>query len=221
MKHCKKCNMNVRGTSDYCPLCQSSLSGSADGSRDPFPFITTLYKRHNLFFRLLIFGSIAASAILLLINCLIPTRIFWSLFAVGGILCFWLYLAVAVRKRHNIPKSILYQTVLIVVLAVLWDYLTGWRNWSLDYVIPFLFIGTSIALSVTAKVMRMKLDDYFFYLFIHILFGIIPLIFLLTHRVNVLYPSLACVTFSVISLAGLAVFKGEKIVEEFKNRFQL
>ena len=64
----------------------------------------------------------------------------------------WLSLALAVRKRKNIPKGMLYQVALLSIICMIWDFATGWNGWSIDYVpvsythlkLPVLHDGTGL-----------------------------------------------------------------------------
>ena len=54
-------------------------------------------------------------------------------------------LSVAYTKRRNILKNEMWQLLLVTVLSIIWDHLTGWRGWSLDFIFPF---GALAVLSV-------------------------------------------------------------------------
>ncbi len=221
MKYCDKCKVKIAGDREKCPLCQGMVTDIGGPSREVFPKIPTVYRQHNLLFRLLIFASIVAGVVSVAINLLLPQAGWWSLFVLLGIGCMWVSLFFAVRKRHNIPKNIMYQVVFVSGLSVIWDLVTHWRGWSIDYVIPSACFLAMISLAVLFKVMKMPVRDYLIYFALDGLFGIVPIIFFLTGCLNVLYPSLICVAVSVISLAALAVFAGENMLAELKRRLHL
>lgn len=112
-------------------------------------------RRYHFFFRLLIFCSVAAAVVSVILNLALRSEVWWSLFVVGGIGCFWLGTAIAVSKRRNIPKNILYQVVFLSVCAVLWDVSTHWHKWSINYVIPIACTLAMLSLGTIAKVMRL------------------------------------------------------------------
>lgn len=221
MKYCDKCKASVVGGRKYCPLCQSALRPLDDHNEETFPFIPTIYRQHNVFIRLIILASIAAGVISVVINILIPQSGFWSVFVVLGIICMWISLAVAVRKRSNVPKSILYQVVLVCLLAVFWDFLTKWHGWSIDYVIPIVCVCAMSAMAISAKILGQRIEDYIIYLLIDVLFSIVPVIFIITGCLHVLYPSLICVAASIISFATLLLFDGEHIRQELRRRLHM
>lgn len=221
MKFCDKCGVTVEGNRQACPLCQAELRVLDGRSEETFPVIPTVYKKHNLFFRILIFISVAACVISVLINVMVPTSVWWSLFVLAGIGCMWVTLAIVVNKRRNIPKCMLYHAVLLSAFGVLWDVFTGWRGWSLDYVVPIACITAMIVMSITCRVLKLHLEEYVIYLIIAAFFGIVPIVFLLVGCLNVILPSLLCVGASILSVAALCIFEGERMIAELKRRLHL
>lgn len=223
MKTCDKCKVKITGSTPECPLCQGPLR--EDGVPDPrgeiFPQIPTVLHKHSLFFKILILVSAVAAIVCVTINLILPQHGWWSLFVLAGLACMWLSLAVAVRKRNNIPKSVLYQVVLLCVLTVLWDYFTGWHGWSLDYVFPISCVVALLVLSITARVFKLNLGSFIIYTIIAALFGVIPIIFYVKGMLQVVYPSLICVAGSLISLVALMVFEGGNMLQELKRRLHL
>lgn len=221
MKYCENCKTTVRGRRALCPLCQGPLRDAGADTGETFPSIPTVYSQFGLFFRLLILASVAASVISLAVNIMIPTKVFWAAFVVAGIGCMWLSLAFALHKWRNIPKNMIYQVVILSLLAVVWDRFTGWHGWSLDYVIPILCVTAMVSMSAIAKVMRLHFEDYLIYLLLFALFGIIPLVFFFMGLLRVAYPTLICVAMSIIALTALLVFEGRNIHLELKRRLHL
>nr|WP_279286072.1 DUF6320 domain-containing protein [Bittarella massiliensis (ex Durand et al. 2017)] len=186
-----------------------------------FPVIPTVYNRFQFFFKLLIFASAVLGIVSVVINLLLPQSGVWSLFVLGGIGCLWVFLFIAVRKRNNIPKNILWQVAVAILFCLLWDLFTGWHGWSVDYVVPSICVAAMAALAVTAKVFRLVVGDFLFYLLISVLFGILPVISILLGWVQVLYPSLICVGCSLVSLAAVLIFQGENMKREWRRRMHL
>lgn len=220
MRYCDKCKVHVSGNSTVCPLCQHRLS--ADGRDAPvFPPVSTMFDKHKLFFKLLMFVSVAACVICVGINLIIPTKIFWAIFVVFGIIGAWIDGIFSYKKLHNIPKTILYQVIILSALSLIWDWFTGWHGWSVDYVIPFLCVAAILTMTALSWLAKLNLDDYTFYIFLYALFGIVPILFLLFNCVRVRYPSVISIGIGILSFAGLAIFKGSYIWAELKSRLHL
>ena len=221
MNYCEQCKVSVTGQRSRCPLCQSVLRDEGEPYEEVFPVIPTVYNRFQFFFKLLIFASAVLGIVSAVINLLLPQSGVWSLFVLGGIGCLWVFLFIAVRKRNNIPKNILWQVAVTILFCLLWDLFTGWHGWSVDYVVPSICVAAMAALAVTAKVFRLVVGDFLFYLLISVLFGILPVISILLGWVQVLYPSLICVGCSLVSLAAVLIFQGENMKREWRRRMHL
>ncbi len=219
MKYCGKCKVTVKSGTARCPLCQNNLEGEAEA--EAYPVLPTLYKQYALFFKLLILATVSAGVISVAINLILPQTGYWSLFAVLGIACFWITLAVVYRRKNNIPHIITNQVMVLSVFSVGWDYLTGWRGWSLDYVIPLTCVGAMVVLAVVAKVMHLPAGDYIAALFVDIAFGIVPIVFYLLGMINVAIPSILCIALSLISLVGLILFEGKSMRLELIKRLHM
>ena len=219
MKRCDHCHIDIAGNRSHCPLCQSHLTGTA--SSETFPVIPTIYRQFHFLFKILLFISIAGAVIAVAVNLILEETGMWSHFVVFGVACVWISMFFAIRKRKNIPKGMLYQVILLSLLAVFWDKLTGWRGWSLDFVLPILCISAMAVMAVLSRVLNWRIDSIIIYFWIDALFGIIPLIFVLTGVVNIRIPSMLCVVVSLLSIAAIAIFKGNSILEELKRRLYL
>ena len=225
MRYCQACKVHLPDDAAHCPLCQGPVSPApqpgAPAHSSAFPAVPMVYKKYNLFYRLLVFCTVAAVVVCFGINYLLPQSGLWSLFVAGGAGCLWISLADAVHRRRNPPRGILNQVILLGLLALVWDLCTGWRGWSITFVIPFICLLAMAAMAVVAKVIRLPISDYLIYLCVCGGFGILPILSLALGWVSVRWPSLLCAGGSVLSLTALAVFEGEKMLSELRRRLHL
>ena len=77
-----------------------------------------------------------------------------------GVAGAWVIIVVGVRKFKNIPKNILYETVISAILCLLWDYVIGWHGWSVDYVLPIIFAALNVFYFVMSFADRAKNTQY-------------------------------------------------------------
>ncbi|WP_242941196.1 DUF6320 domain-containing protein [Sporobacter termitidis] len=190
------------------------------GKEEVFPVISPAYERH-LAIRILVFISFAAVVASFAIRMIFPTDVNWPLFVVFGLVSMWLSLVVIVRKSHNIPKTIMWQVTVVTLLSILWDWQTGWRGWSINYLMPIIYVSAELVMYITARIMKLSIRDYITYAMLDGLFGILPVIFILFGWVQVLYPSVICIAVSVIFLAGIFIFQGEDIKNEWNKRMHI
>lgn len=218
MKYCENCRISLRTARKTCPLCQSALKGESDSV---FPEIKSVYNQFILFFKLLLFCTIAGAILAVAVNVMIPRSGLWCHYVLLGVLCFWVLLITAVRRRTSIPRGILNQVFWICVFSIVWDALTDWHGWSLDYVIPCACMTAILALGIIGKILRLPAGDYIGCIFADAVLGIIPLIFYLCNLLHFTYLSLTCAAVSVIAIVSLFIFAGRQIRSELARRFHV
>lgn len=222
MIYCNHCKVYIRDNKAKCPLCGNILSDNDNKGEgeDVYPRIPLEYEGHMVI-RILIFISIVAIVASYVIYKILPSNVNWPGFVLFGLLSIWLSLTYALRKSHNITKSIMWQVIIVSVLAIFWDWKIGWRGWSLDYAIPFLCITAMLVMYITAKVMKLSARNYISYFLLGGLFGIIPVLFILIDLVNVNYPSIISVAVSIVFLSAIIIFQGDNIKEELRKRMHI
>ncbi len=220
MKFCKSCNVSVTGKRKICPLCQGRLTGDK-AQEEIFPKISFVYTEHSLFFKVMLLTSIIAATVSVAVNILMPGGGAWSLFILGGLASVWASLITIINQRKNIPKNIVYQVMTISVTALIWDTLTGWRGWSINYIIPLVCVFAMISMAVISKIRKLHIEDYILYIIIDSLFGIVPVIFIILGLLDVLYPSIICISTSIISLSTIIIFEDKSLKAEIKRRLHV
>lgn len=222
MQYCNHCRVHIRGEKEKCVLCGNILPAAdpAQENEGIFPEIPPAYERH-LAMRIMIFISIASVVASFAVRMIFSTNINWPIFVVFGLISVWLSLIAIVRKRHNIPKTIVWQVSIVSVLSVFWDWQTGWRGWSVGYLIPIVFMAALLVMYITVKIIKLSVRDYIFYALLSGLFGIIPVLFILFDWVNIPYPSIICVATCIIFLSALFIFQGENIKKELNKRMHI
>ena len=221
MQSCSNCKVSLKGNNKVCPLCGSMIHENAEIEEEVFPHIPTIFQEFNLFIRTMILFSISAVVISVAINALFTKESRWSLLVVASILCMWVSLIIIIRKKNNIPKTIVWQVALIAILSVLWDYSMGWRGWSIDYVLPSVCVGAMIVMAIAAKLLKLGVRDLIIYLFVDGIFGFVPIIFLLFGGLHVWFPSVICVATSAISLSAIILYEGENMKAELNKRMHI
>lgn len=224
MRNCPNCHVHVLAPRSHCPLCSSALEVPQEGSEAPdevFPQILTLYRQFNLFFRLLLFFTVAAGAICIFINLLLPRGGAWSVLVLLGLGYMWLTIVFAARRRMRISKLILYQVFALSLILGTIDFLYGGLGWSVDYVIPGLCTFSLLGNAVIAMVSKLGLEEVTIYFVTNALMGIVPVIFVLTGLAGVAWPSLTCLLVSFLSVAGLITIGGRDILQEIRKRFHM
>lgn len=167
------------------------------------------------------FLCIAVAVVCGMINYMTLETLNWFWFAAAGSFCAWLVVMVAYTKRRNILKNEMWQLLIITTIAVLWDIFTGWRGWSVDFVLPFGAMAVLGSVPVIARVSRLETEEYLFYLIQAAIAGCIPIILVWTGIVRFRYPSVICSGISFLVLAGLFIFQKKNTLKEFRKKFRM
>ena len=118
-------------------------------------------------------------------------------------------------------KNEMWQLLILSGIAILWDRFTGWRGWSVDFVLPFGALAVQFSVPVIARVNRLEREEYLFYLVQAGVAGLIPLILIWTGIVGFVYPSVICVGISILTLAALFIFCRKDTVREFHKKLRM
>lgn len=221
MKYCRHCKVYIREDRDRCSLCQNVLEEESDGEcEEVFPDIAPFYES-RLALKIMIFLSIVAIVVSFVIDMIFPSDINWPILFMFAVISIWGGLVIIIQKRYHIPKKILWQVIVISILAVFWDYQTGWRGWSLDYIIPIACVSAMIIMYITAKIMNLSMRNYITYALLDGIFGIVPVLFIIFDLVEVVYPSIISIGFSIISLSAIFIFQGKEIKTEMDKRMHI
>lgn len=219
MLYCPKCMVEIEGKKECCPLCQGEITG--EPGRDPYKRITPGKYTKNFLFRIISFVCAAYIIVAVATNFIVRPDHWWSLIASAGIASIWVTLSIGVTYRKRLFKNITFQLFFITAAAVLWDVAIGWQGWSLDYVLPIACITYMFSIFILSKVISGPQNSYVIYLVLDCVYGAIPLIFILTGVLNVLYPSVICVACSLISIIGLLAFDGKALREEISKKMHI
>lgn len=219
MKYCEKCRVSVRGDRARCPLCNAVLHGDPEPSG--FPSLPDESKRRRLWISIAALASVTVCVVCLLLNYLNRKGGFWSLPVVCGVVCAWLMLGIALFKKQNIPKTLMWEVFAASVLSIVWDHQIGWRGWSINYVIPVVCMGAMVTLVVLSLVGHLHPQSLIVYLLTDLLLGIVQTVLLFTGWVTALLPSVLCVGVSAVTLAAMLIFHGRQVWEELQRRLHM
>lgn len=221
MKYCNKCKTHITGSLTYCPLCQSELVVIDEKVEELYPMAYESEAANYMILKIFAFISVVVSILSVFMNIIIPTKVWWSLIVVATFICLWISLSIAISKHKNILKYLLHQSIIISLFSIFLDYFTGRYGWSINFVIPVIFTLAMIVMYILSKILRLQAGEYMIYLLLDALFGIIPILFLVTDSVNYTVPSFICILVSLISVTALIIFEGRTMLSELKRRLHI
>ena len=221
MNRCQKCNVVILDDTDRCPLCQHVLETDGTKGENRYPDAIEVTRRFRFLENLVLFLSIVVETILVIINYTVDKDVAWSLIA-GNIL---LYLNVVLRMAVLGKSGYMAKTVSLILLAVVLllgiDYLTGYRRWSLDYVLPGGIIAIDLALFILILINRRNWQSYMMAEILTVLLSIIPVVLVACHVMTFPYLAWMSLGASVFLFLGTLILGDRRARTELKRRFHI
>lgn len=237
MNRCKRCNINIYDDTIKCPLCNGvvyndELINEVENSDEVeaieereshslmYPSLSQKIRKMQLAVKIVIFSSVVAELVCILVNCL-TFRGFWWSFIVGVDLIYACFTVIYASQRNTGHRNKLLILALGAgILAVALDYIIGFRGWSFDYFIP----GTVVLLTITIIVLMAATENWQNYIFMQIIlviFSVLYLIFIPLGFVDFEFPSIVAVAVTCLTLLWLVLFGDRAAHNEIKRRFHI
>lgn len=177
----------------------------------------TVYKGLK-FFQCFSFACIAAACICVMTNIIFTPNSRWSVFVIGGALSMWGTLAIGFFKRHNLLKNGIWQMIILPLVCIVWDICTGWHAWSVDYVMPGVYLTIQISVMIITKLQKLSVEEYMIYHVMAGLLGLLPGVLALFHvpRFNLL--CVLCSGISFMWLIAMLIFKRKELFAELQKK---
>ncbi|WP_341727941.1 DUF6320 domain-containing protein [Brooklawnia sp.] len=221
MRHCPDCSVDIEGDWTTCPLCGAVLTGTAAPS--PLPAIPLSFSRQRVLRVVFLISLVVilASFLAQLLFSHGPSGIGVLRSVWLGVTAMWLVVMMAFRKRRNIAKGTVYLVVLISLVCVYWDYLTGWQRWSLTYAVPIVCAFSIVALMIAVWAMHVEVSEHIVYSGLTMLLGLVPIGFLVLGWVTNALPSAVCVLVSLLALLFLRATRQADVRHELAKRLHV
>ena len=187
-----------------------------------FPKPTMPSEQEMKVYKIYSFLCIALVALMLVTDLNFHPKIRWTLFTAGGVATMWIASSIGFFKRYNLLKNLMWQLLIGTIISFIWDALTGWHSWSVDFVLPLMSVGILLAMCVIAKVQKSPVREYLIYEIMAAGYGLIlPGILLFCKGVKRttlrMFGALACFLF----LVGVLLFKGREFKEEMQKNLHV
>ena len=220
MKICPSCHMKVGGYAEVCPICQNGLEGEEE-MEYYWPPAEKL-KSRSVLYKVQLFVVLVGVVVSLGLDFMIGLNgvLHWSL-----IVALWgigtEYTAYRLFKKGAIvPKVITLGLIVYTVFLLLTAAYGGFLQYTVEFIIPIIVLAALTANFVLA--LADKSENAMIYLVCSILAGLIPYVGLLISRrgqAPVLWS--VCTMVSVVTVIGIAIFKGRKMLHEISKRTRI
>jgi len=220
MLYCDKCGVRISGKRVFCPLCGKKI---AEAEAEDFAVYPVIPPRmhYDLIFRISTFAAIAAILIINIINLAFIPHLNLYIPLNLSVICAWIIVNVGYRKRRNIPKNILYEAIISFVLCLIWDKITGWRFWSINFVLPITTASLNVFYFVMSVVDRRNASAYGIYFMSSLLGTVITTVLFFTGISGARPFSAICISIGILLLCFQVLFRWHIFTSELSSRFHM
>ena len=193
------------------------MKNNGENEKSSFAGVPLQYNRQKAIQTFLRYSLIIVF-IYFVLNYFWPFKFFGLEYVLFGLIITWTIIVILVRKRRNIAKAINYLLFFISLASIYIDYVGGWQGWSITFVVPILSISALVAMRISLRVVKLKVEDYVLYLELAAIAGIVPLLFLIMDWVGHSLPSLISVVFSAFMFTGVLLKYRQMLIRELQKR---
>lgn len=223
MKKCKNCNLLINNDYDNCLFCDSKLV-EVENRNYKIQLFPKYVKEKNilkLLKRSFTFVILSLLIILSLLNLFYfkNSQLQYILISSSMYLLLMTFMVLDMSKSWLFKVS--WSVILTTLLTITIGYLSNNYDWSLNYVLPFAFLGNALFSTIVLMVKNKNWHSYVIYLLITLVLGIIPLPLVLFKVVKVTWPAIVCSLYCLLTILGLWLFAPKNMKEELFRRFHV
>lgn len=236
MRYCKNCGVGLlHNQNKICPLCQSVLQREEEVEENQkqklirvvsagYPPAQATKKKYAILLRICMFVGFLAMVTLAAINYVTYASkpIMWALISDVGILYLLFTLRYCVfNGDESIVMKIATQSILVMGLCVLIDYVVGFSGWSFVYAMPsIILVGDALVMLL----MLIDLQNWHHYILLQLLMAVLSILPILLAIPNIVKGTLLSLIAAGVSIAlflGAWIIGGKKADTELKRRFHV
>jgi len=197
------------------------LQAEKINKEETYPDLSAEKSNMNLLIKSFSFFYLAGAIICGMLNWMISPEVWWSAYVAGALLCMWVMTVVAIQKRRDIMKNAVWQTLLISIALIMWDLLTGWKAWSIDFGFPCTIMLSLVVMLTATLILKLDSPRYMIYFLMVCIYGLIPGILTLIGMVTVTIPSIICSGISLLITLTFLIFQRQAVINELTKKFHI
>lgn len=219
MQYCPKCRIAIKGDKICCPLCGGRLTGEPEAGG--FPVIEKNKLSHLTVVKTATFLCLASFIVMMAVEILYDFKIAWMPFVFAAVVIAWADLMIGVYFRNNLIKTFAIETYLVMATCLLIDSLTGWRGWSIAFVLPIGFFTLFFVTLGVGRGANLRLEEYIIYLVVALVLSMLQIIPILTGVNPMRLPAVLCMTILLILGCGAVIFRFRDLRSAAEKLFNL
>ncbi len=220
MSKCKKCNVEILDVTEACPLCRSVLE-KTDEMEDMYPDALHTTKKLIFASRIYLFCALIITLIFVGIDIHRDAPFKWSIL-VGSILFYvYMILRYAIIGKMGYINKTMVLAVTAVALAIGIDFATGYRGWSVEYVISIGIIIVDIGILVLMICNHRNWQSYIMWQLSMLVLSLIPPVLYWVGVEKNAYFAFTPITVTIMLFVGTVLLGGQRAETEIKRRFHI
>ena len=220
MSRCKQCNVEILDETERCPLCHSVLEKTVE-VENMYPNVRTMTRRLALLSRIYLFVAILVEALLIYLNVLSDSEMFWSAIPGLAMLSGYLVLRYAILGKSGYKGKIIVLTLIAILMGVAIDFVVGYRGWSVNYALPSAILLVDAGILILMCINRRNWQSYMMWQIFMILCSVVPLVLYAVGIVTAPILALLAFAFSAALFLGTLIIGDRRARTELRRRFHV
>ena len=220
MGKCWNCKVEILDETECCPLCKSILEQTEE-LENMYPDVRIRMRRLKLFSRIYLFCAILAEAALFCVNLLTESQIWWSAITGLAFLYFYMVLRYAILGKSGYKSKVTVLVILSILIAVVIDFVLGYRGWSVDYVLPVGILVVDAVVLICMIGNRRNWQSYMMWQILMILCSLIPMGLYIKELEQNPYMAFLSLAVSVTIFLGTIIIGDRRARMELVRRFHI
>ena len=220
MSRCKQCNVEILDETERCPLCHSVLEKTVE-VENMYPNVRTMTRRLALLSRIYLFVAILVEALLIYLNVLSDSEMFWSAIPGLAMLYGYLVLRYAILGKSGYKGKIIVLTLIAILMVVAIDFVVGYRGWSVNYALPSAILLVDAGILILMCINRRNWQSYMMWQIFMILCSVVPLVLYAVGIVTAPILALLAFAFSAALFLGTLIIGDRRARTERRRRFHV
>ena len=220
MSRCKQCNVEILDETERCPLCHSVLEKTVE-VENMYPNVRTMTRRLALLSRIYLFVAILVEALLIYLNVLSDSEMFWSAIPGLAMLYGYLVLRYAILGKSGYKGKTIVLTLIAILMVVAIDFVVGYRGWSVNYALPSAILLVDVGILILMCINRRNWQSHMMWQIFMILCSVVPLVLYAVGIVTAPLLALLAFAFSTALFLGTLIIGDRRARTELRRRFHV
>ncbi len=228
MVRCPYCKVSISTRTEVCPLCHKNLIEAGVSKEEIKKTPLDFPKRGKLpalsgtlFDKVYLLCALAVILVAIAVELLVFDKIVTSWLLLSIIGYFYLFLRITIRKANFFPQKVLFQAILLSIVAVSTRRVIPKPEIIFESVLPFIFLVSMIIIGIFFLIHYKKPSRYLLNLITIALLGFLPFLIDFALDIHAHPLSIATAALGAIILIMLFVFYAKIIFSELKRNFHV